>query len=116
MFNPVYLHKGSVAYSNQLVVGAPNLGKTISLRFLSCYNSGATQFLQIHDSLAAAAEGAIPIMVKNLPAAAQMLDLDITFLGYHFVNGLYICNSTTGPTKTIGAANCWFNCFYLPTE
>lgn len=71
------------------------------------YNSGPQQFLQVFDSAAAVANGQAPIMV--IAIAAQ----DNFFVSvpskYKFLNGIYVCNSSTGPTKTIGAADCFIN-------
>lgn len=70
------------------------------------YNSLAgTQFLQVHDAASAPADTAVPVLVIALAASAPF-SLQFTIAPCEFQNGIYICNSTTGPTKTLGAANC----------
>ena len=78
------------------------------------YNSNAAkQFIQLHDSATVPAEGAVPMsmMVAN---ATDNFSFLIPVCGLPpTVNGLVICNSSTGPTKTIGGNDCWFEVYYL---
>lgn len=71
------------------------------------YNSlAATQFIQIHDAASLPADGAVPVLVISVPASTSVA-LDLNPFGRRFTTGIVICNSSTGPTKTIGAANLW---------
>ena len=76
------------------------------------YNSGAAQFLQVFDSSTLPADTAVPAVVIAI-AATSNFSIDFGVLGRGFVRGCVICNSSTGPTKTIGAANCWINARFL---
>lgn len=78
----------------------------------SGYNSLATaQFIQLHDSATLPADTAVPAFIM-LVAGASPFYADWSPWGRPFTNGIVICNSTTGPAKTIGAANCWFDVQY----
>ena len=73
------------------------------------HNSNASgQFVQIHDTTSLPANGAIPKLVVWVSAVGPF-SLDTGIFGKTFLNGIVICNSTTGPTLTIGAADCFFN-------
>ena len=71
------------------------------------YNSGAAQFIQIHNAVSVPANGAVPTYTFTVPATSNFA-LDVPMLGADFTIGVVICNSSTGPTKTLGAADCWF--------
>lgn len=76
------------------------------------YNSLAgTQFIQVHDSATLPADTAVPILVIAV-AASSPWQIDLNGIGFPFQNGIVLCNSTTGPTKTIGAANNLFTVLY----
>lgn len=75
---------------------------------LNGYNSGPDQFILLIDSASAAAEGAVPVLPIFVPAQSSF-SYSAGKYGRPFANGLYICNSSTGPTKTIGATDCWFD-------
>lgn len=75
---------------------------------LAGYNSKASaQFIQIHDSATAPADTAVPA-INITVAATSNFSIDFGFYGMNFVNGVYVCNSSTAATKTIGAADCQF--------
>lgn len=72
------------------------------------YNSGPAQFIQVHNSATVPADAAVPSYVFAIPATSNF-SLDVPITGAPFTTGISVCNSTTGPTKTIGAANCFFS-------
>jgi hypothetical protein len=74
------------------------------------YNSSTSaQFIHIYDSATLPADGVAPTVIIFAPAQSNFVldykNADARF----FTNGIVIGNSSTGPTKTIGAANCWFD-------
>ena len=95
------------AYVASLVVSA----RPTTLYGFSGYNSGAAQFLLVFDAAALPAEGAVPKLVLAVGATSNFAG-DWGVEGRFFSNGIVICNSSTGPTKTIGAADCWLDVQY----
>ena len=71
------------------------------------YNSGAAQFIQIYNSATLPANGAAPAYTFAV-GAAQNFSLDAP-TGIPFTVGIVVGNSSTGPTKTIGGADCYFS-------
>lgn len=95
----------TAAYSSSLVV------KTTPGRLLAFtgYNAlAAVQFLQVHDAATLPADAAVPKVVIAVPASSSFA-VNFGLYGRQFATGIVICNSTTGPTKTLGAATCWFD-------
>jgi hypothetical protein len=94
---------------------ASNVVKASAGVLFSCtgYNSGAApQFIQFHNATSLPSEGAVPVLIFRAGATANFsLDFGGKF-GRYFSTGIVICNSSTGPTKTIGSANCWFDVQY----
>jgi hypothetical protein len=67
------------------------------------YNSGAAQFIQVHESATLPAEAAVP--KHSFPVgAAQFYSFDLGLVGED-LDAITICNSSTAATKTIGAAD-----------
>lgn len=77
-------------------------------------NNAAAQFIQIFDAETLPADGAIPSVVIKAPAnTTGNFSADWIFPGRFFSRGIVICNSSTAATKTIGAADCWFDAQYI---
>lgn len=96
-------------YSASLVVkSSPGL-----LFSITGYNSKASgQFIQIHDCSSLPADGAVPAIFFTV---ATVSNFSILFAAAPraFTSGIVVCNSSTGPTKTIASADCWFDVQYL---
>lgn len=83
------------------------------LKGLTGYNSKASaQFIQIHDASSLPADSAIPKIILTVPTVANF-SFDFGTIGRYFTAGIIVCNSSTGPTKTIGSADCWFDVQYV---
>lgn len=102
----------TIAYANSLIVWAG----PARLFIVNGYNSKvAVQFIQIFDSATVPIDGAIPAIVLSVPAASGFF-LDLNVYGRLFANGVTIVNSSTGPTKTIGAADTWIDVQFMPGQ
>lgn len=67
------------------------------------------QFIQLHDAASLPADTAVPELV--VPVAANTF-FNIPLPGHVCATGIVVCNSTTGPTKTIGGADTWITAYY----
>lgn len=77
------------------------------------YNSkGSAQWVQVFDSLTLPAEGAVPAVTFTVATVANFA-IDFGIYGRTFKTGIYVVNSSTGPTKTIGSADIWLDAQYL---
>ena len=98
----------SVAYEASAIVKA-SAGTIFSV---TGYNSKTSaQFIQLHDSATLPANTAIPKIVFTVPASSNFF-YDFGEIGRQCSAGIVVCNSSTGPTKTIGSADCFFNVQY----
>ena len=94
----------STAYATNLVAKA-SYGV---LHSVHGYNSKASaQFIQIHDAAALPADAAVPIFTMTVPASSNFT-IDFGMFGIPMNTGIVLCNSSTGPTKTIGSADVFF--------
>jgi len=75
---------------------------------ITVYNSKASsQFIQIHDAASLPSDTAVPeLFFEILPSTSKMIEF---LRPREFATGIVVCNSSTGPTKTIGSADCWFD-------
>jgi len=93
----------SVAYeASAIAKAAPGV-----LREIRGYNSKASaQFIQLHNSATVPADTAVPLEIITVPATSNF---SMTYFdGIKCDAGIVVCNSSTGPTKTLGSADCWF--------
>jgi hypothetical protein len=98
----------TTAYATNLVAKAA----AGQLYAITGYNSKTTpQFIQVHNTTTLPADTAVPVLVFYVGPTSNF-SLDFGGWGRYFSTGITICNSTTGPTKTIGAADCWIDAMY----
>lgn len=98
----------TTAYAASLIIKA-SAGTVYSI---TGYNSKTSaQFIQLHDSATLPADAAVPKVIFYVPAQSNFA-FDLTPYGRSFAAGIVVCNSSTGPTKTIGSADCWFDVQY----
>lgn len=74
-------------------------------------NKSTAQYIQLHDSATLPADTAVPKVVQLVPALSPF-SFDYGIYGRAFAAGIVACNSSTLATKTIGAADCWFDFQY----
>jgi hypothetical protein len=100
---PVGTRVNSAAYEASHILKA-SAGKLIGL---FGYNSGPAQFYQLHDSATLPADAAVPALTFTVPTLSNF-SLDLPPTGLDFIHGIVVCNSSTGPTKTIGSGDSFF--------
>lgn len=101
-------NKHSIVYANSLIV---KTGPGILYGFTVYSSAAAAQFIQVFDMTTVPADGAIPECVFTVTAASN---LPVQWLpGRTFTTGCVLVNSSTGPTKTIGSADTFFDAQYL---
>jgi hypothetical protein len=79
---------------------------------LSGVNTGGSgQYVQVYNSATVPDNGAVPVLLVYVPALGTF-SIDFTPFGKYFSTGISVSNSSTAATKTIGAADMWFNAEY----
>jgi hypothetical protein len=75
--------------------------------------AASAQYIQLHDSAATPAPGAVPVAVFKA-AADQSFYFDyFADLGRRFSSGICVVNSSTAATYTAGAEDCLFDALYI---
>lgn len=102
------------AYSNAVAKALQVKTEPGILFGFSVLTSKATaQFIQVHDSQAAPASGAVPVAVFQINGAAiatgDHLAVSYIFPGRFFKYGIWLANSSTAATLTAGSADCLFD-------
>ena len=75
-------------------------------------NKAAAQFIQLFDSQAAPASGAVPVAVFTVGATSN-LPVAYPWPGRWFGRGIWLANSSTAATLTAGSADCYFDVQYF---
>jgi len=73
--------------------------------------STVTQYIQVHDATSLPADTAVPLVVFPIVADTPF-SIDFGATGLPCGTGIVLCVSTTGVTKTIGAANTMVTAIY----
>ena len=101
-------NKHSNGYAASIIA---NTGPGILYGF-TVYNSNASaQFVQVFDAATVPANAANPAVVFTVAATDQLAVEWVN--GRSYLTGIVICNSSTGPTKTLGSADCYFDVQYI---
>lgn len=98
----------STVYATSLVVKA---GAGVLFGIIGYNSKASAQFVLVHDAATLPADGAAPKIVLTVPATSNF-SIDFGPFGRKFSTGIVLSNSSTGPTKTVGAADCWFDAQY----
>jgi hypothetical protein len=103
---PYHARSGGYEASHIVIRGE---GRLYRLSGFSAKTSA--QFIQLHDASEVPADGTAPELVITVEASSEFA-IDFGEGGRGFYDGIVVCNSSTGPTKTAGAADCWFDVVY----
>lgn len=99
---PINIHSNALAASITV-----KSGQAILYGFTVLNTNASAQFIQVFDARTLPAEGTVPVVVFTVAGSSQ---LGVNWIpGRTFRQGVVICNSSTAPTKTIGAADCFFD-------
>ena len=98
--------RSTVLASSIVIAGAHQLfGFTVNS------TNSAAQYVLVFDLAALPADGAVPDVSFTVPATS---DKGLLWLPPRkMLQGIVVCNSTTAGTKTLGAADCFFDVQFL---
>lgn len=101
-FNRSYIRQ----YYSDTAENAVLIPDAVAVHLLHGY-SPINQYILIFDSKEAVADGSRP-MIRLFAAAEQNFGAGLFDKPWVLQNGLYLCNSTTIETLTLGSANTYF--------
>lgn len=79
--------------------------------FTAYSSNAAAQWIQVFDLASAPATGAVPVVIFKVPTVSH---IGVNWVPARtFLTGIWIGNSTTGPTYTAGAADTFFDVQFL---
>lgn len=102
-------HHSSALQASLVVMTGPAYLTSITIN----NTNAAAQFIQLHDAVAVPADGAVPQVVFTAASAADKF-VSYSLPGRYFLTGIVVCNSSTAGTKTVGAADCFFDVQFIP--
>lgn len=106
------INRSSLALSSSIVAYA-GFGYLIAFTVLN--TNASAQYIQLHDARMLPSDGVTPHVVFTVAGASQ-LSFAYTMPGRKFLAGIVLCNSSTSATKTIGAADCFFDVQIIPAD
>ena len=89
-------------------------GQAYLTSFTVLNTNTAAQYIQLHDVSQPPGSGAVPALVFTAAAAANLV-IAYSLPGRRFHRGIYITNSSTAATLTVGSADCFFDVQTIPT-
>src|SRR5690348_17286280 len=97
-------NKSSLAYVASFVVKS---GPALLFGFTVYSSKASAQFIQWFDAATVPADGVVPAGVISIAATS---DREMLWIPPRTFNtGIVLCNSSTGPTKTLASADCFFD-------
>ena len=96
--------------SNVLTASFVLAGVHVLYGFTVTNTNVVAQYIHLFDASALPADGAAPNLPISVPGSTT-LPIEWVHPRYMY-NGIVLCNSSTVGTKTIGAADCWFDVQY----
>lgn len=98
--------------SNGLVASlVATTGPSLLYGFTVLNTNASAQYIQVFDATALPADGATPDLVFTVSGSSN---LPVQWIPWRTFNtGIVLCNSSTAGTKTIGAADCFFDVQYV---
>ena len=103
------LNAHSNAYENAIRVKS---GPGYLIGFTVYNSKNAAQLIQWHDTKDAPASGAVPCGFFSLATVADR-EFYFNTPGRSFLRGIWLVNSSTGPTYTAGSADCFFDAQFI---
>lgn len=114
------------AFSGDQAVGYPLSVHSLAYESFHIVNSGpcrlfgfevysslaSAQWIQLFNTQATSPTGLLPVAIFTV-AGTSNLPVAYPWPGRWFDQGIIIANSTTGPTYTAGAANCYYDVQYF---